>query len=89
MNEPTCGSCRFFLAMTPNGEEGVCRGSTPVPILLGHAPARLAGQMPDPVVRAYFPPMLSGGWCGRHEHKIHVSKIDMSKFVDVPAEGTA
>ena len=86
MNEPTCADCRFFLALDATGDNGVCRGSTPTAILMG---MRQGIGRPEPVIQSFFAPMMSGGWCGKHEHKITLSKIDMSKFRDVPAEGSA
>ena len=57
-NQECCGNCEFYMATVK-----VCRRYPPIPVMLGTKQG-LGGT--EPAVAAYFPNMLSNGWCGEH-----------------------
>lgn len=62
LQEESCGNCRFYMA----GPK-VCRRGPPTPLMVG-VKKGISGMLGDePMVVAYFPPMMPNGWCGAHK----------------------
>ena len=83
-----CGNCNAYLK--GNEQKGWCRARPPVPLVVGIQPPRIAGQNPEPIIQALFPPMAHDSWCREHEAaNVELSKIDLSSLRDTLAEGSA
>jgi hypothetical protein len=56
-----CGNCRFYMSAAK-----VCRRNPPTPLMVGvkRGISQITGD--EPLVQAYFPPMMPNGWCGEH-----------------------
>ncbi len=62
----TCESCRFYFPIDKNGNQGQCRWEPPKLFVLP-AGSAIAGGPPNIELRALFPILKSGAWCGRWE----------------------
>lgn len=62
----TCESCRFYFPMDKVGNQGECRWEPPKLFALP-AGSPIAGGRQMIELRALWPPVLSGAWCGRYE----------------------
>ena len=65
--EQNCGTCRFFHRYQDDKPMGCCHAGHPTAIMVGLNPPFLAGQRPQPVVDAFWPPTHDGEWCGDHQ----------------------
>lgn len=83
----TCATCDAFTMTDDRRQQGYCRANPPIPILMGYETG-LHG-IKEPLVRAFFPPMLSHGWCRAHQDRIELSKIDLTQLGNIQAEGSA
>lgn len=87
MTTKSCSNCNAFVA--DNEQQGTCRASPPMPVLVGMRPPVMQGQPPIPVFQAMFPTVGVGWWCRKHVQVIELSKIDMSNFGQLAPEGSA
>lgn len=62
----TCESCRFYFPIDKSGNQGECRWEPPKLFALPGR-ASVVGGPPTIELRALWPPVLSGAWCGRYE----------------------
>ena len=64
----TCESCRFYFPIDKNGNQGECRWEPPKLFALP-AGASLAGGRQMIELRALWPAVKSGAWCGKWEKR--------------------
>lgn len=94
----SCGNCRFFHRYQDDNPMGCCHAGHPTAIMVGLNPPLLAGQRPQPVIDAFWPPTHDAEWCGEHEvgqfprqapRPTATADQVTAALVDLDAEGSA